>query len=114
MILILTYECRQKCVTAFPAANLIRAVVLNDPDKMQMNILRLVWMVIQDIFAIQPVTLQKLDDYTVMLQPIFEGNSLQNECLLSELPPRILTTTLDSKRKETTSFQKGKRRDQLD
>ena len=89
---------------SFVAANLIEAVDLNDPDKMERNISTLVRMVVQDIFAIQPVTLRRLDDYIVMSRKIFKGILLWNKLPISELPPCILTKTLDSKSKEMTTF----------
>ena len=37
---------------SFVSANLIEAVDLNDPDKMERNVSTLVWMVVQNIFAV--------------------------------------------------------------
>ena len=73
----------------------------------------LVRLVVNEVFAVQPVSLRRLDEYIVMAKQIFDGVLFRDEIPVTDLPPCILTDMLNCKEEELDAFWEEKRRDQL-
>ena len=86
----------------------------DDPNAMEEQVSMLICLVVQHVFAVQPMTLCQMDNYIIMDKHLFDGVLLSNKIPITELPPCLLTKTLGCKEEKLQLFQEDKARDQPD
>ena len=74
----------------------------------------LMWLLFTKIFPVQPVSLRRLENFTVTVKRLFDGILLHDEVPIMGLPPCILTKFLDERDEKLNAFWNEKRKNQLD
>ena len=86
---------------------------VDDEEAMKRETNQLLVKIIQEVFAVQPISLRRLDIFIVTTKQLLEAVLVNNEIPITDLPPCILTQMLDSKDEELNRFWEEKQNDQL-
>ena len=97
---------------SFAKVKLIDNSVDNE-EAMKRETNQLLVKIIQEVFAVQPISLRRLDIFIVTTKQLLEAVLVNNEIPITDLPPCILTQMLDSKDEELNRFWEEKQNDQL-
>ena len=80
-----------------------------DPNSQNRYALDLTRKVIEEVFLVQPITMRRLDKFILMSYQLFMKIIKDNEIPITDLPPCLLTSMLDTKDKEITKFANEKK-----
>ena len=70
--------------------------------------------IIKEVFAVQPITLRKMDMYIVRCKRLLDSVLLDNDIPITDMPPSILTELLNEKHDELDSEWEERTSKQLD
>ena len=88
-------------------------IAVHDEEGLKRETNKLLVKIIQEVFAVQPISLRRLDRFIITTKQLLDAVLTNNEIPITDLPPCILTEMLDSKEQELNGFWEEKHNDQL-